>query len=306
MEDITNIIFIKGSKQSIVDFINRGLKGCKSKVRISADMTGEQIADRLNGHGCPITMRSYLPMPATFFHYDTTEGPLSFGLWYQWGCRDNSDDYDQDLFHARRQEMYDFLKAHPERFTADEDGNYEYTDYDQALKDIHSELIDAYRKYLHRYACAASYQKRKYGVIGWEEWGLKYYGCPESVPLDLWKLKCETKEELCLSFQAIDALDYPIAFLKFINGLDGITVYAYGFDDCTCPSWYQYNGRKDEVVWKDALEDPKFEEYKEVLKTQEDYNPNTVDSETEYKVLEGYVKNFLKELNESLSENECK
>ena len=66
--------------------------------------------------------------------------------------------------------MYDFLKAHPERFTADEDGNYEYTDYDQALKDIHSELIDAYRKYLHRYACAASYQKRKYGVIGWEEW----------------------------------------------------------------------------------------------------------------------------------------
>ena len=258
MEDITNIIFIKGSKQSIVDFINRGLKGCKSKVRISADMTGEQIADRLNGHGCPITMRSYLPMPATFFHYDTTEGPLSFGLWYQWGCRDNSDDYDQDLFHARRQEMYDFLKAHPERFTADEDGNYEYTDYDQALKDIHSELIDAYCKYLHRYACAASYQKRKYGVIGWEEWGLKYYGCPESVPLDLWKLKCETKEELCLSFQAIDALDYPIAFLKFINGLDGITVYAYGFDDCTCPSWYQYNGRKDEVVWKDALEDPKF------------------------------------------------
>lgn len=306
MEDITNIIFIKGSKQSIVDFINRGLKGCKSKVRISADMTGEQIADRLNGHGCPITMRSYLPMPATFFHYDTTEGPLSFGLWYQWGCRDNSDDYDQDLFHARRQEMYDFLKAHPERFTADEDGYYEYTDYDQALKDIHSELIDAYRKYLHRYACAASYQKRKYGVIGWEEWGLKYYGCPESVPFDLWKLKCETKEELCLSFQAIDALDYPIAFLKFINGLDGITVYAYGFDDCTCPSWYQYNGRKDEVVWKDALEDPKFEEYKEVLKTQEDYNPNTVDSETEYKVLEGYVKNFLKELNESLSVNECK
>ena len=290
MADISNIIFIKGSKQSIVDFINRGLKGCKSKVRISADMSGEQISDRLNGHGCPITMHAYLPMPATFFHYHTTEGPLSFGLWYQWGCRDNSDDYDQDLFHARRQEMYDFLKAHPERFTADEDGNYEYTDYDQALKDIHSELIDAYRKYLHRYACAASYQKRKYGVVGWEEWGMKHYGCPVSVPLDLWKLKCETKEELCLSFQLIDPLDYPISFLKFINSFEGIAVYAYGFSEYYCPSWFQYNGQKDELVWKGDDEDSTL----------------LADSEASYKVLEGYVKDFLRELDESFLENKHK
>lgn len=278
---MTNIVFIKGAKQSIVDFINRGLKGCKSKVRISADMTGEQIADRLNGHGCPITMHSYLPMPATFFHYDTTEGPLSFGLWYQWGCRDNSDDYDQDLFHARWQEMYDFLKAHPERFTADEDGNYEYTDYDQALKDIHSELIDAYRKYLHRYACAASYQKRKYGVIGWEEWCMEHYGCPENAPLDIWKLKYETPGELCLSFQLIDASDYPVSFLRYLNSIDGVTVYAYGFADNISPSWYQYNGQKEELVWKGEDDDDS------VL---------MADSEASYKVLEGYVKEFLKEL----------
>lgn len=45
---MSNIVFIKGSKQSVVDFINRGLKGCKSKVRIPPDMTGEQIADRLD------------------------------------------------------------------------------------------------------------------------------------------------------------------------------------------------------------------------------------------------------------------
>lgn len=59
---VFNHIFIKGTKQSIVDFINRGLKGCNSKVRISADLSGEQIADRLNGHGCPITMQSYQPI----------------------------------------------------------------------------------------------------------------------------------------------------------------------------------------------------------------------------------------------------
>lgn len=86
---MTNIVFIKGAKQSVVDFINRGLKGCKSKVRIPLDMTGEQIADRLNGHGCPITMHSYLPMPVTFLHYDTVNGPACFSEWYQYnGLKD--------------------------------------------------------------------------------------------------------------------------------------------------------------------------------------------------------------------------
>ena len=292
---MTNIIFIKGTKQSIVDFINRGLKGCNSKVRVSADMSGGQIADCLNGHGCPIAMRSYLPMPATFYNYDTTAGMFWFCEWYEYGCHNNADDYDSELLHARWQEMYDYLKAHPERFTADEEGNYEYADFDKALKDLHPELIEPYRKYQHGYYNALSYHRHKYGVEGWEEWGLKHYGCSYSVPLDLWQLKYETKEELCLSFQAIDALDYPVAFLKYINGFDGITVYAYGFDDCTCPSWYQYDGRKDDVVWKDAPEDPKYEEYKESLKTQPDYNPKTVESEAEYKVHEGYVHEFFEE-----------
>jgi len=300
MADMTNIIFIKGSKQSIVDFINRGLKGCNSKVRISADMSGEQIADRLNGHGCPIAMRSYLPMPATFYNYDTTYGLLCFCTWYQCGCHQNADNYDPQLAHARWQEIHDYLQAHPERYTGDETGNYEYADFDKALKVLHPELIEPYRKYKRGYYNAVSYQRRKYGVEGWEEWGLKHYGCPRSVPLDMWKLKHETEDELCLSFQAIDALSYPIAFLKFINGFEGITVYAYGFDDCIYPSWYQYNGRKEEVVWKDVPEDPKFEEYKEALKYQPDYNPNTVYAEAEYKVLEGYVQDFRKELKAEL------
>jgi hypothetical protein len=292
-----NIIFIKGAKQSVVDFINRGLKGCKSKVRISANLSGEQIADRLNGHDCSIDMNSYLPIPATFLHYDTTNGPLSFCEWYALGCLDYSDNFDKDMYHTRWQEINDYLKAHPERFTADEDEEYSAADLDKALKEIHPELFDAYRKYIHRYYCAASYQKRKYGVIGWEEWGLKYYGCPESVPLDLWKLKCETKEELCLSFQLIDPLDYPISFLKYLNSINGVTVYAYGFDYETYLSWFQYNGLKDELVINDVSEDPRFEVYKAAYGKQPDYNPKIADSEASYKVLEGYVQNFLKELN---------
>ena len=124
------------------------------------------------------------------------------------------------------------------------------------------------------------HQKRKYGVIGRKAWSKEHNGCPESVPLDLWKLKCETEEELCLSFQLIDPLDYPISFLKYLNSINGVTVYAYGFDYETYPSWYQYNGLKDELVWKGDDEDSTL----------------LADSEASYKVLEGYVKEFLKEL----------
>lgn len=293
---MTNIVFIKGAKHSVVDFINRGLKGCTSKVRISADMTGEQIVDHLNGHGCPITMHSYLPMPATFLHYDTINGPSCFSEWYQWGKSGKTHDYDPEQIHARGQEMYDYLKVHPERFTANEDGNYEYTDFDQALREIHPELIEAYRKYKHQCHSAASYQKRKYGVVGWEEWGLKYYGCPESVPMDIWKVKHETGKELCLSFQLIDPLDYPISFLKYLNSINGITIYAYGFDYETYPSWFQYNGLKNELVMNDVSENKRFEEYKNAYGNQPDYNPKIADPEAAYKVLENYVQAFLKNI----------
>lgn len=303
MTEMTNIIFIKGSKQSIVDFVNRGLNGCNSKVRISANMSGEQIADRLTDHGCPISMHSYLPIPATFCNYDTTAGMFCFSEWYEYGCQNNADEYNPDARERRWQELYDYLKAHPERFTANENDNYLYTDFDKALKELHPELIEPYRKYKRGYYRAEAYQLRKYGVIGWEDWGIKHYGCSYSVPMDLWRVKCETKECLCLSFQLIDAPDYPVSFLRYLNGLEGITVYAYGFaplDAHLYPSWYQYNGRKDKVVWKDVSEDPKFEEYKESLKPQPDYNPNTVDAEAEYKVLEGYVQDFLQDLDTEL------
>ena len=114
--------------------------------------------------------------------------------------------------------------------------------------------------------------------------------------MDLWKLKCETEEELCLSFQLIDPLDYPISFLKYLNSINGITIYAYGFDYETYPSWFQYNGQKEELDWKEIEEDPKYEEYLEAYKKQPDYNQKIADYEASYKVREGYVQDFLNEL----------
>ena len=88
--------------------------------------------------------------------------------------------------------------------------------------------------------------------------------------------------------------------MRYINGLDGITVYAYGFNSPAYQPWYQYNGRTDELIEKDVLTDPKFEQYKEALKQQADYNPKTVYAEASYKVLEGYLQDFRKEVNEEM------
>jgi hypothetical protein len=299
MTEMWNIIFIKGTKQSIVDFFNRGLKGCKSTVRVSADMSGGQIADRLIEPGCPISMNSYLPMPQTYLNYDTSDEPWGFCDWYEVGCCNNAGDYDLELMNVRKQEIYDYLQAHPERFTADETGSYELADFDRALKTIHPELIEPYRKYRRGYYQAAAYQQRKYGVVGWEEWRIKHYGCPYNEPLDVWKVEYETKECLCLSSQIYTTMR-PIAFMRYINGLDGITVYAYGFNSPGYQPWYQYNGQTDELTEKDVLTDPRFEQYKEALKQQADYNPKTVDAEASYKVLEGYLQDFRKEVNEEM------
>ena len=82
MADISNIIFIKGSKQSIVDFINRGLEGSRVKKRVSDSMSGAEIVNRLNDHGYPFSMTSYIPMPRTYLTYDTTNTVKDFYSWY--------------------------------------------------------------------------------------------------------------------------------------------------------------------------------------------------------------------------------
>lgn len=183
---VYNTFFIKGSKQSIVDFINRGLKGCKSSVRFSADMSVAKIANCLMEPGTPVSMQSYMPT-----------------------------------------------------------------------------------------------------------------GCPENEPFDIWNIRYETEECVCISTQ-IDTTQFPVAFLRHINGMNGITLYAYAFPVPTYQAWYQYNGRTDELTEKDVLTDPRFEQYKEALKQQADYNPKTVDAEASYKVLEGYLQDFRKELNEEM------
>ena len=55
---VTNHIYINGSKQAVVDFINKGLKGNKAKERVSTEMSGEDIVALINGLEQSLSMGS--------------------------------------------------------------------------------------------------------------------------------------------------------------------------------------------------------------------------------------------------------
>ena len=302
MADITNIIFIKGSKQTIVDFINRGLKGSKVRNRVSESMSGAEIVNRLNGHGYPISMTSYIPMPRTYLTYDTTNAVKCFYSWYVEGMGPY-DMIDCHISHARQKELDDFIDSHKDMFS---EQLYGIPCYNHAMKLLHSELKEAYRLYRHNYYQAKSYQKHKYGIIGWLDWCRTNYGCTWPAPFDVWRLYLETKDSLCLVIEMNVSALIPDVFLRYLNSIDRLTVYAYGNDNEDYDFWYQFNGQNNEFTRKNPWKDRNYRKYLKEFQNAEDSDTYHPEYNAVCKVMAGYVKNFLKELNESLSANECK
>ena len=295
MEDITNIIFIKGSKQSVVDFINRGLKGSKVRNRVSELMSGAEIVNRLNGHGYPISMTSYIPMPRTYLTYDTTNTVKDFYSWYVEGM-EPYDTIDSSISHARQKELDDFIDSHKDMFS---EQLYGIPCYNHAMKLLHPELKEAYRLYRNNYYQAKSYQKRKYGIIGWLDWCRANYGCTWPAPFDLWRLYKATKDCLCLVIEMNVSALVPDVFLRYLNCIDGLTVYAYGNDNEDYDFWYQFNGQTNEFTKKNPWKDRNYKKYlKEFEKVEEDEGYQ--ESSAVGKVMTGYVRHFLKALDITL------
>ena len=295
MEDITNIIFIKGSKQSVVDFINRGLKGSKVRNRVSELMSGAEIVNRLNGHGYPISMTSYIPMPRTYLTYDTTNSVKSFYSWYVEGMGPY-DMIDSCISHARQKELDDFIDSHKDAF---DEQLYGIPCYNHAMELLHPELKEAYRLYRNSYYQARSYQKRKYGIIGWLDWCRANYGCIWPAPFDIWHLYRETENSLCLVIEINSSALVPDVFLRYLNSIDGLTVYAYGNDNEDYDFWYQFNGQNNEITKKNPWKDRNYKKYrKEFEKAEEDEGYQ--ESSAVGKVMTGYVRHFLKALDITL------
>ena len=295
MADISNFIFIKGSKQSIVDFINRGLEGSRVKKRVSDSLSGAEIVNRLNDHGYPISMTSYIPMPRTYLTYDTTNAVKSFYSWYVEGMGPY-DMIDSRISHARQKEVDDFIDAHKDVFGEE---LYGIPCYNHSMKLLHPELKDAYRLYRQNYYQAKSYQKRKYGIIGLLDWCRTNYGCTWPAPFDVWRLYKEMEDSLCLAIEMNVCALIPDVFLRYMNSIDGLTVYAYGNDSEEYEFWYQFNGQNNEITKKNPWKDRNYKKYlKEFEKAEEDKGYQEYSAVC--KVMTGYVRHFLKALDITL------
>ena len=212
-------------------------------------------------------MTSYIPMPRTYLTYDTTNIVKDFYSWYVEGIGPY-DMIDSRISYARQKEVEDFIDAHKDVFSEE---LYGLPCYNHAMKLLHPELKDAYRLYRHNYYQAKSYQKHKYGIIGWLDWCRTNYGCTWPAPFDVWRLYKETGDNLCLAIEMNVCALIPDVFLRYMNSIDGLTVYAYGNDNEEYEFWYQFNGQNNEITKKNPWKDRNYKKYlKEFEKAEED------------------------------------
>lgn len=202
-------VFFKGQKQAVVDFLNRGLSGAALAERVSAQMSGEQIVDLLNGlKGDKIGMDSYVPLPEI---------------------------------------------------------------------DVHDAA------------------QLKEGIA----WCDKHYGCRGPQPFFKWQLLHEKDDLLCL-FARLDTQEAPpIPFLKYINGLDDVTVYAFGA--MPPDGWtYLFHGRLQAVSLIEPYKDRLHEQYRQTL-NPDDYEEDDMPIEAANVVQEFYMDTFSDELAQELN-----
>ena len=107
---VYNTFFIKGTKQSVADLLNLGLKRTKTGNRVSAQMSGEEMVSLLNGMERSLQFSSFIPRPKTYDEYDTTNPMKDFIGWYAGGCTGSCKD-DADMYQKRMAEIIEYSKA---------------------------------------------------------------------------------------------------------------------------------------------------------------------------------------------------
>lgn len=298
---VYNTFFIKGIKQSVADLLNLGLKRTKTGKRVSAQMSGEEMVSLLNGMERNLQFSSFIPRPKTYDEYDTTNRMLDFVSWHARGWTDSDKD-DTDTYQKRMAEINEYIKAHPELFPPIEQLEKKKTDlyiiadaYQlRALRMMHPELVEEYKKYVRGYKRAKAYQAKKYGAVGWYDWNCKNYGCKWSGEIEQWAVVKETDDCFCLSAFTKTPWAPPIAFFDFLNKKEGITIYAYCHEPfewaCMC------NGRTDEVTEKNPFKDERHAEYEEKYRNSEDYDPDWMEYAVDDLIIHDYIDAFKAEI----------
>ena len=203
------------------------------------------------------------------------------------------------------------MQAHPSDFqkvplekdelfgSPEEPEGHVYSDYDRALRMLHPELILEYGKYVRGYKRAKAYQQKKYGIVGWYDWNCENYGCKWDEKLENWELKCEREDSIVLSARMETPWSVPMAFIEYINQIEGITVYAFGGK--TFSYFFSYNGRTGKQVWKDPDKDGRYDRFKKAYEKSEDYDSDWATYAIADMIIVDYIDAFKAELEKEWS-----
>ena len=131
-------------------------------------------------------------------------------------------------------------------------------------------------------------------LIAGTNWCYEHYGCRGPIPVDKWQLLYDRDDMLCLITLLETPAPSPIPFLKYINGLDNVTVYAFG---CLPPDgWpYLFPGRLQAVSLIDPYQDRLHAQYLQTL-NPDDYEESDMPIEAANMVQEFYMEAFEAEL----------
>ncbi len=131
-------------------------------------------------------------------------------------------------------------------------------------------------------------------LIAGTNWCYEHYGCRGPIPFDKWQLLYDRDDMLCLITLLETPAPSPIPFLKYINGLDNVTVYAFG---CLPPDgWpYLFHGRLQAVSLIDPYQDRLHAQYLQTL-NPDDYEESDMPIEAANMVQEFYMEAFEAEL----------
>ena len=124
-------------------------------------------------------------------------------------------------------------------------------------------------------------------------------GSRESKPIDRWQLLYDQEDSLCI-FAQLDTEELPpLPFLFRINGLDDVTVYAFGCmppDGCV----YLFHGRLQAVSLIDPYKDCMHAKYLKTL-DPDDYEEEDMPIEAANMVQQFYMDVFSDELSQELN-----
>lgn len=234
-----NRIAVKGTKQNLIAWLNKGLANDKREP-LTENMSCAEISDILNKK--QLTLESFIPMPQTYHDYDTTNSVNNTLMWlngllyngvakktiqkhfnkwlYDYFGYDNTNMRGVGISRLKKlafKHKTQFIRCTQTYLLEVAEKN------DELMKEINAE----HNKYVEGYYAAKVYQEETYGVVGWYDWHCKNFGCKWNCEF----YNVETKEiggdQCVIYFKCDTPWNVPMEWLKTMQEENKETLIFY-------------------------------------------------------------------------------